>query len=88
MSQDMDPVGGNKPAEVPDPEDSFMMVAFSGQQRSESLVGDLVTSPESGVGVGRMRGTPLLSGTCADLEEMGPVQMWGLIWGLVPQRRE
>ena len=50
-----------------------------GQQHSEPLVGDLVSSPESGVGVGRMRGTPLLSGTWADLEEMGPVQMWGRI---------
>ena len=68
ISQDMDPVGGNTPVEVPDPEDRFTMVAFSGQQRSEPLVGDLVSLPESGVGVGRMRGTTLLSGTCADLE--------------------
>ena len=73
ISQDMDPVGGNKPVEVPDSEDSFTMVAFFGQQRSEPLVGDLISSPESSVGLGRMRGTPLLSGTCADLEEMGPV---------------
>ena len=47
----MDIVGGNKPVEVPDPEDSSTMeksvVTFSRQRRKESLVGDLVSSPES-----------------------------------------
>jgi hypothetical protein len=47
----MDLVGGNKPVEVPDPEDSSTMeesvVTFSGQQRKEPLVGDLISSPES-----------------------------------------
>ena len=38
ISQDMDYAGGNKPVEVQDPEDSFTMVAFFGQQRSEPLV--------------------------------------------------
>jgi hypothetical protein len=41
----MDLVGGNKPVEVPDPEDSSAMeeslVTFSGQRRKEPLVGDL-----------------------------------------------
>ena len=44
----MELVGGNKPIEVPDPQDSFTMeesvVTFSGQRRK---VGDLVSSPES-----------------------------------------
>ena len=48
---EMDFVGGNKPVEVPDPEDSSTMeesvVTFSGQQRKEPLVGGLVSSPES-----------------------------------------
>ena len=48
---EMDLVGGNKPVEVPDPEDSSTMeesvVTFSGQRRKEPLVGDLVSSPES-----------------------------------------
>ena len=47
MSEDMDPVGGNKPVEGPDPEGSSTMVTLSGQQRREPLVGDLVSSPES-----------------------------------------
>ena len=47
LSQDMDPVGGNKPVEVPDSEDSSTMVTFSGKQHKEPLVGDLVSSPES-----------------------------------------
>jgi hypothetical protein len=47
MSEDMDPVGRNKPVEVPDPKDSSTMVTLSGQQRREPLVGDLVSSPES-----------------------------------------
>ena len=48
---EMDLVGGNKPVEVPDPEDSSTLeesvVTFSGQRRKEALVGDLVSSPES-----------------------------------------
>ena len=48
---EMNLVGGNKPVEVPDPEDSSTMeesvVKFSGQRRKEPLVGDLVSSPES-----------------------------------------
>jgi hypothetical protein len=44
----MDLVGGNKPVEIPDPQDSSTMeesvVTFSGQRRK---VGDLVSSPES-----------------------------------------
>jgi len=47
---DMDLVGGNKPVEVPDPDSSTMeesVVTFSGQQRREPLVGDLVSSPET-----------------------------------------
>ena len=47
MSEDMDPLGGNKPVEVPDSEDSSTMVTFSGKQHKEPLVGDLVSSPES-----------------------------------------
>jgi hypothetical protein len=47
----MDIVGENKPTEVPDPEDSSTMeksvVTFSRQRCKESLVGDLVSSPES-----------------------------------------
>ena len=49
--REMDLVGGNKPKDVPDPEDSSTMeesvVTFSGQRRKESLVGDLVSYPES-----------------------------------------
>ena len=48
---EMDLVWGNKPMEVPDPEDSSPMeesvVTFSGQRPTEPLVGDLVLSPES-----------------------------------------
>ena len=48
---EMDIVGENKPTEVPDPENSSTMeksvVTFSRQRRKESLVGDLVSSPES-----------------------------------------
>ena len=47
MSEDMDPLGGNKPVEVPDSEESSTMVTFSGKQHREPLVGDLVSSPES-----------------------------------------
>jgi hypothetical protein len=47
----MDLVGGNKPVEVPDPEDSSTMeesvITFSGQRRKEPLVGDLVSPPGS-----------------------------------------
>jgi hypothetical protein len=47
---EMDLVGGNKPVEVPDPEDSSTMeesvVTFSRQRHKEPLVGDLVSSPE------------------------------------------
>jgi hypothetical protein len=49
--REMDIVGGNKPVEAPDPEDSSTMeksvVTFSRQRHKESLVGDLVSSPES-----------------------------------------
>jgi hypothetical protein len=42
---EMDLAWGNKPVEVPDPEDSSTMeesvVTFSGQRRKEPLVGDL-----------------------------------------------
>ena len=48
---DMDLAVGNKPLEVPDLEDSSTMeesvVTFSGRQRREPLVGDLISSPES-----------------------------------------
>ena len=51
MSENIDPVGGNKPVEVPDPEDSSTMeksvVTFSRQRHKEPLVGDLVSLPES-----------------------------------------
>ena len=47
----MDLAVGNKPLEVPDLEDSSTMeesvVTFSGRQRREPLVGDLISSPES-----------------------------------------
>ena len=47
---EMDLAWGNKPVEVPDPEDSSTMeesvVTFSGQRRKEPLVGDLVSLPE------------------------------------------
>jgi hypothetical protein len=88
MSEDMNHVGGIKPVEVPDPEDSSTMVTLSGLQRREPLVGDLVSSPESVVLGGENARDSLLSGTCADLEEMGLVKMWGRIRELVPQRRE
>ena len=46
----MDIAWGNKPVEVPDPEDSSTMeesvVTFSGQRCKEPLVGDLVSLPE------------------------------------------
>jgi hypothetical protein len=48
---EMNLVGGNKPVEVPDPEDSSTMeesvVIFPRQRHKEPLVGDLVSSPES-----------------------------------------
>jgi hypothetical protein len=44
-------VGGNKPVEVPNPEDCSTMeeslVKFSRKRPKEPLVGDLVSSPES-----------------------------------------
>lgn len=53
-------LGGNKPIEVPDPEDSSTMVesvvTFSGQGHKEPLVGDGLVAGESGVGYGGERG--------------------------------
>ena len=47
----MDIVGGNKPVEVPDPEESSTMeesvVTFSRKRRKEPLVGNLFSSPDS-----------------------------------------
>jgi hypothetical protein len=44
---EMDLVEGNKPVEVPDPEDSSTteesVVTFSGKRRNKPLVGDLVS---------------------------------------------
>ena len=61
---EMDLVEGNKPVEVPDPEDSSTteesVVTFSGQRRNKPLVGDLVSYPESvGSNMGKREDTVL-----------------------------
>jgi len=80
MSGDMDPVGGNGPVEVPDPEDSSTMeesvVTFSGQRHREPLVGDVVSSPESVVLGGENARDSVAIGDMCRLGGMGLVKMW------------
>jgi len=86
---EMDLVGGNKPVEIPDPEDSSTMeesvVTFSGQRRKEPLVGDLVSSPESVGSSMEKREDAVLGMDIYRLGEMGPGKMQDRIQRMFPR---